>query len=112
MNVGARLKELREQRNISQNKLALLSDLSQGFVRQIELGEKNPTVDSVSKLCSGLGITLQEFFQNNIPEEINPPPPVFALSRADDTDADLPDEAVKQIEDFRAYIRQKYKKPD
>ena len=73
MDVGARLKELREKRNISQNKLALMSELSQGFVRQIELGEKNPTVESVSKLCTGLGISLQEFFNGDVPPEIANP---------------------------------------
>lgn len=36
----------------------------------------------------------------------------FALSRSDNPDADLPEDAQKQIEDFRAYIRQKYKKPE
>lgn len=36
----------------------------------------------------------------------------IALSRSDNPDDDLPEEAQKQIEDFRAYIRQKYKKPE
>ena len=62
MNLALRLKDLRESRGLSQNKLAQLSGLSQGFVRQIELGEKQPTVDSVSKLCIALGITLVDFF--------------------------------------------------
>lgn len=35
-----------------------------------------------------------------------------SLSRSDNPDADLPEEAQKQIEEFRAYIRQKYKKPE
>lgn len=62
MNVALRVKQLREAKNLSQNKLAILSGLSQGMIRQIELGKKNPTVDSVSKICSALDITLAEFF--------------------------------------------------
>lgn len=42
----------------------------------------------------------------------SPHPTTIALSRSDDPDSDLPDEALKQIDDFRAFIRQKYKKPD
>ena len=74
LKIPERLKELREKRNLSQNKLAKLSHLSQGFVRSIELGEKNPTVDSVSKLCDGLGITIQEFFDGDVPPELANPP--------------------------------------
>ena len=71
MNIALRLKNLRESHGWSQNKLAQLSGLSQGFVRQIELEEKQPTVDSVSKLCTALGITLADFFAEE-KEELEP----------------------------------------
>lgn len=62
MDIAKRITGLRELKGYSTNKLATLSGLSQGFVRQIELGEKQPTVDSLSKICSGLGISLSDLF--------------------------------------------------
>ena len=62
MNIARRIIELREQKGYSTNKLAMLSGLSQGFVRQVELGEKQPTIVSLEKICIGLGITLGTFF--------------------------------------------------
>ena len=61
-NVSERITELREKKGITVNKLANLAGLSQGFVRQIELGEKNPTVESLGFICDALGITFSEFF--------------------------------------------------
>lgn len=75
MDIAKRIIELRELKGYSTNKLATLSGLSQGFVRQIELGEKQPTVDSLSKICAGLGISLGEFFSDKstaLPEDIQP----------------------------------------
>jgi len=73
MDIAKRIIELREIKGYSTNKLATLSGLSQGFVRQIELGEKQPTVDSLSKICDGLEISLREFFaedENELPLDI------------------------------------------
>lgn len=75
MNVAKRITELRKLKGYSTNKLAISSDLSQGFVRQIELGEKQPTIDSLRKICKGLGISLHDFFSDesvDIPFDIEP----------------------------------------
>ncbi|TCL55594.1 transcriptional regulator with XRE-family HTH domain [Kineothrix alysoides] len=63
MNVAERIKQLRTDKKLTVNKLANLAGLSQGFVRQIELGEKNPTVESLSLICDALNISLSDFFQ-------------------------------------------------
>ncbi|WP_371364057.1 hypothetical protein SRRS_49380 [Sporomusa rhizae] len=62
MDISKRIIELRQLKGYSTNKLATLAGLSQGFVRQIELGEKHPTIESLRKICNGLGISLCEFF--------------------------------------------------
>ncbi|WP_319402420.1 helix-turn-helix transcriptional regulator [uncultured Anaeromusa sp.] len=64
MNISKRIIELRKSKGYSTNKLATLAGLSQGFVRQVELGEKQPTVDSLSKICVGLNISLGDFFSD------------------------------------------------
>lgn len=62
MNVGARIRELRKNKNISTNKLANLAGISQSYLRDVELGNKNPTVEVLSYICDALNISLQIFF--------------------------------------------------
>lgn len=62
MDVGARIKYLREKKKITVNKLANLSGISQSYLRDIELGNKQPTIEYLEYICYGLGITLKEFF--------------------------------------------------
>lgn len=71
MNVGERIKFFREQRNITVNKLANLSGVSQSYLREIELGLKQPTVEYLEYICFGLKISLQEFFAEK-DTDINP----------------------------------------
>ena len=62
MNVGLRIKELRELKGYSVNKLANMAGVSQSYLRDLELGNKNPTVSFISLLCDQLEINLNEFF--------------------------------------------------
>lgn len=62
MNVGKRISFFREVKGYSVNKLATLSGISQSYLRDVELGNKNPTVEILSYLCDALDISLQEFF--------------------------------------------------
>ena len=64
MEVGARLTELREQKGITVNKLANLAGISQSYLRDVELGNKNPTIETLSYFCDALGVSLKEFFDN------------------------------------------------
>ena len=60
MNVGKRITFFRTAKNYSVNKLATLSGISQSYLRDIELGNKNPTI--LSYICEALNISLREFF--------------------------------------------------
>ena len=62
MDFGNRIVELRKQRNMTTNKLANLSGISQSYLRDVELGNKKPTVEFLSYICHGLHITLHDFF--------------------------------------------------
>lgn len=64
MEVGKRIAFLREKKGITVNKLATLSGVSQSFLRDIELGNKQPTVEYLEYICYGLGISLREFFSD------------------------------------------------
>ena len=64
MDIGKKIKELRMQKGITVNRLANLSGVSQSYLRDIELGNKQPTVEYLSYICEGLEITLSEFFES------------------------------------------------
>lgn len=70
MNVAQRLIYLREKRGITTNKLANLAGISQSHLREIELGQRNPTVETLSFFCDALEVSLEEFFRES--GDINP----------------------------------------
>lgn len=63
--VGDRLRFFREQKQISTNKLANLAGISQSYVRDIEMGNKNPTIEIIFQLCRTLDISLKDFFDDD-----------------------------------------------
>lgn len=79
MTVGIAVKErilqLCEDRDLSVNKLAAMSGVTQSTLNNIVSGRNNSaTVSTIKKLCDGLGITLSEFFStsefDNLEQEI------------------------------------------
>lgn len=75
MNVGEavrqRILNLCEQRQISVNKLSILSGVTQSTVNNIVSGRNNSaTVSTLKKLCDGLGITITEFFDDALFAEL------------------------------------------
>ena len=59
---GKRVRELREKRGLSQEKLAQASDLTTGFVSTIESGKKTPSLTTCLKLAYGLRVDAGELF--------------------------------------------------
>ncbi len=62
VNVGERLRELREARNISMRALAARSGLSANALSMIERGRASPSVSTLYKLADALGISITSFF--------------------------------------------------
>ena len=65
MDVGKRLKEVRESKNISKYKLAQDSGVSESHIRNLERGLKNATVETLEMLVTHLNITMAEFFNED-----------------------------------------------
>lgn len=70
MDIGKRITDLREEKNFTTNKLANICGISQSFLRDIELGKKQPTVEYLSYICYGLNITLYDFFKDDYESEL------------------------------------------
>lgn len=63
--LGGRLYRLRkEKRNpkISQGEMAKKIKLSTAYIGMIERGERSPSVETLAKMCSVIGITLADLF--------------------------------------------------
>ena len=70
LDVGTRLKDLRESRHISMRELARRSDLSANALSMIERNLTSPSVSTLNKLAMALEIPITAFFRNN-PEKHN-----------------------------------------
>ena len=71
MNIGEAVKErileLCREHDISVNKLSSMSGVTQSTVNNIVSGRNNSaTVSTIKKLCDGLGITIEEFFNSEL----------------------------------------------
>ena len=65
--IAKRIIELCEQRNMAINALANISGVSPSTVySMLNEKSKNPGTVSIKKLCDGLEITLREFFDSPI----------------------------------------------
>ena len=59
---GARLKELREKKGISQEQLAQLVDLESRHISRMETGGSFTTLENISKISKALGVEMQLLF--------------------------------------------------
>ena len=66
MDVGKRITNLRATKGLTTTALAHKAGLAQSHLRDIELGNKNPTVETVSYICEALDISLAEFFSEEL----------------------------------------------
>ena len=68
--IGERIREFRVGKNLSQEALALLSEIHPAYLGRVERGEKCPTIDTLYKIAQGLKIPLSELL--NVTAEIKP----------------------------------------
>ena len=65
--VAQAVRRLREGRRLSVRTLAGKCGFSASFISQVELGQASPSIASLERIASGLGITLGQFFQATEP---------------------------------------------
>lgn len=68
--VGLRIKELRAETGLSQERFALKIGMDRTYLASIEVGQRNVTLQNLAKIANGFDMTLAEFF-DGIPR-INP----------------------------------------
>ena len=68
MKIGAKVKELRVQKGLTQEELADRTELSKGFISQLERDLTSPSIATLMDILQALGTDLKDFF-NEEPEE-------------------------------------------
>lgn len=60
---GARLRRLRKERGLSQEAVALTSDLDRSYLGAIERGERNVSLVNIHRIARALQIEAAELFR-------------------------------------------------
>lgn len=60
--LGNRIRELRKQTGLSQEKFALSIGMDRTYFASIELGKRNVSIINIEKIAKGLNVTLAELF--------------------------------------------------
>lgn len=68
MDIGNKLKELRVLKGLTQEELAGRSELSKGFISQVERNLTSPSIATLMDILQCLGTNIGDFF-NETPEE-------------------------------------------
>jgi transcriptional regulator with XRE-family HTH domain len=63
VSLGPSVRRLREAQQLSLRGLAELTGFSASFLSQVENGQASPSISSMERIASALGVTLGEFFQ-------------------------------------------------
>lgn len=61
--VGNRIRELRNETGLSQEKFALKIGMDRTYFASVELGKRNIALKNIEKIANGLGVTLSELFK-------------------------------------------------
>ena len=63
--IGKNLKKLRKQKDLSQDRLSKLADVSYNTVIKLESGGiTNPTIETLEKIAKALGISVDDLLKS------------------------------------------------
>ncbi len=62
--IGENIKKIRKKKNISQDKLSKLADITHTTLAKIEAGiNSNPTIKTLKKIADALNVTVDELLK-------------------------------------------------
>lgn len=61
--LGKRIRELRQQTGLNQEKFALKIGMDRTYFASVETGKRNIAILNIKKIADGLSITLSELFE-------------------------------------------------
>jgi len=63
LDIGKRLKQLRNKNDLTLEDLASRCELTKGFLSQLENNLTSPSISTLQDICEVLGVSLPDFFQ-------------------------------------------------
>ncbi|MBE7068608.1 MAG: helix-turn-helix domain-containing protein [Clostridiales bacterium] len=70
MDLGGKIKQMRNQLGLTQEELADRCELTKGYISQLENNLNSPSIATLTDILSALGSNLSEFFQNEKEEKV------------------------------------------
>lgn len=70
MELGAKLRDMRQQKNLTQEELADRCELTKGYISQLENDLTSPSITTLVDLLNALGSNLSDFFREETEEKI------------------------------------------
>ncbi len=70
MNIGEKIKQMRNQKSLTQQELADRCELTKGYISQLENNLNSPSIATLTDILAALGSNLAEFFQEEQEEKI------------------------------------------
>lgn len=70
MNIGEKIKRLRIRNGLTQEELADRSELTKGFISQIERDLTSPSIATLVDILECLGTNLKDFFDDRVQEKV------------------------------------------
>ena len=61
---GERLKELRQNTGLSQEKFALKINMDRTYYASVEAGRRNISLENIKKIADGFEVSLSQLFKN------------------------------------------------
>ncbi|WP_238917212.1 helix-turn-helix transcriptional regulator [Clostridium sp. YIM B02555] len=105
-----RLKELRKSNNLTQAELGKILGVGKTTVSMYETGNSTPSDEIKLKISEHFSISLDYLLGKTDIKKYTADPNITIALHSDTDYDDLPDEAIKEINGFIEYVRQKYKK--
>ena len=110
---GLRIRELRTERKLSQEQLALAAGITPAYLGLVERGQRNATVMTIERIAFALDISLADFFDvaghratsdNKTDQSI-----LYQLRGLDDEEKELCAQILKNIVQLRMHSKKKRK---
>lgn len=83
MDLGGKIRQMRNQKNLTQEELADRCELTKGYISQLENNLNSPSIATLTDILSALGSNLSEFFKEEAEEKV-----VFSKDEFFEKDAD------------------------
>ena len=71
MDIPKRIKDLRELKELSIYDMTVRTGLSHSCILKIEKGQRQPNLNTLTKLCEAMDVTLGEFFADESSDTLN-----------------------------------------